>query len=145
MLTIIDEIISYLQNDYIFTVDIPSENIVEAYSVNTPDYSNPYITVEEITNLPQAETYTDKEEYSIIGYQIEVYTTQQEVNGIMLSARETCRRILSEITEAINDKFGLVRNTSPTILPATEDSSVQRGILRCEATIDKTHKYLYRR
>lgn len=144
MVTIIKEIIEYLQS-YSFDVNIPVENIVEAYSVDNPDYTNPYITVEEIANLPKMENYTDKEEYSIIGYQIEVYTTQQEVNGEVLSARDTCRYILSEITEAVVDKFGLIRTASPTILPAAEDASVQRGILRTEAAINKTNKYLYRR
>lgn len=144
MVTIINEIIKYLQ-EYSFDVNIPAENIVEAYSVDNPDYTNPYITVEEITNLPQMETYTDKEEYSIIGYQIEVYTTQQEVKDEILSARDTCKYIINEITEAVVNKFGLIRNASPTILPASEDASIQRGILRVEAVIDKTHKYLYRR
>ena len=144
MVTIINEIIEYLQK-YPFEVHIPAENIVEAYSVDNPDYSNPCITIEEITNLPQMETYTDKEEYSIIGYQIEVYTTQQNVKNEVYSARNTCTYILNEITEAVVKKFGLIRNASPTILPVSEDASIQRGILRVEAVIDKTHKYLYRR
>lgn len=144
MVSLTNELISYLQG-YSFDVAVPTENIIEAYSVDTPNYDNPYITVEEITNLPNMETYTNKEEYSIIGYQIEVYTTQQEVKGTVLSARDTCKSLLDQITEAVCKQFNLIRTASPTILPVSQDASIQRGILRCEANIDRTHKYLYRR
>lgn len=144
MRSILNEIVDKLKNST-FSVTVPSANIIDAYPVTNPDFKKPYITVDESVNLPDMNTYTNKEENSYLGYQIDVYSRQQKINNVMYSAKDVTKQLVNEIDNILNTEFGLIRSTSPQYIPFSEDRSICRCVVRYDVNLDLTHDYLYRR
>lgn len=143
MIDLTSEIISTLKaND--FGIDIPSENITDGYTTSKPTFTKPRIVVSEVTNIPDLNTYTNKEEYSSVAYQIDIYCKAGKLDGKITSNTNVARTLSHRIYDLLNDKFGLMRVGIQPTVPYTQDSTVMRKIITVGGTIDLTHKYIYR-
>lgn len=128
-----------------YTVEIPEDNITNVYSVIMPDFKEPYIYVSEINNSVHERTYTHKEEYSDLSYQIEIYSRQQKIDDVITPSDDVVRLIAQDVDNALSNVLGLLRIASPVNMPYGYDSTVRRYILTYNAILDLTHDYIYRR
>lgn len=145
MKTLIEDIVGAIQDTTTFSVTIPTDNISESYPVYQPDFSQPYIIVHEIVNQADMLTYTHKEEYSIVTYDIEIYCKQMTIDGVVTPAKKVARILAEEIDTVITSTLGLVRTMSPADAPYEVDTSVSRKILTYEGILDLTNDYIYNR
>jgi DhnA family fructose-bisphosphate aldolase class Ia len=90
-------------------------------------------------------TYTHKEEYSIVTYDIEIYCKQMTIDGVVTPAKKVARILAEEIDAVITSTLGLVRTLSPADAPYEVDTSVSRKILTYEGILDLTNDYIYNR
>lgn len=142
MKSVLDDIITTLRNAA-YSVNIPDENILDAYTPEVPDFTEPYIFVDEVTNSVELSTFTHQEEFSILVYDIEIYCRQMSVNGTVLPAKKVSKIIGAEVDSAISSSLGLVRTV--TSFAPYDDPSVSRYVLTYEGVLDLTSDYLYRR
>lgn len=142
MKSLIDDIVTLLQNTT-FSVDIPTDNIAEAYPTYEPNFSSPYIMVSEILNEADMGTYTHVEEFSRVSYNIEIYCKQMTISGVPTPARKLARTLAQEIDAAIQTNLGLVRIEAMANAPYDVDPTVTRKVLIYEGLLDLTNDYIY--
>lgn len=144
MQSIIDDIIMKLREANL-EIEVPDENIDKNYPTSIPSLTKPYIYVSEIANVPNEMTITDKEEYSDLSYQIDVYSKQQNVNGEFIAADDVVHKLGMKISDVLSSELGLFRIGTNIIMPYSFDNTVQRYVLTFNGVLDLTHGYIYRR
>lgn len=144
MTSILDDILSKLKN-HTFTFDVPKENISDVYPVDVPDFRKPYIFVREIVNTTDLATYTNKENYSILSYEIEIYARAQSVDGTLHNARYVVKTLGSEIDELLSVQFGTIRDVSPRMTQYENDKTLMRYLLTETVIASTDTEFLYRR
>lgn len=148
MKSIENEIIECIKtsNDFTYT----NLEVIEPYSYKEPDFNKIIIVVQEIQNTPNERTFTDKEEYSELGYQISILSRLQRIsneNGEVRNASpyEVTRTMYFELVDKLYEEFLLTRVGDPLVRPYSADDTVLERVFRVANTIDLEHEYLYRR
>jgi hypothetical protein len=142
MKSLLSEIVESLRNTE-FDVSIPTNNIVSTYPATMPTFTQPYIFVSEIDNVPHQATYTHNEEYSVVSYQVEIYSKQQKIDNVIVSNADVVRRIGFKVNDVLCDIVGLRRTSAPMEIPYTYDNTVRRYILTFTGVLDLTHDKVY--
>lgn len=144
MKSLLDDIIKVLSETN-FSIPIPIENISTDYPVFTPEFTKPYIYVSEINNTVHERTFTHKEEYSDLSYQIEIYSRQQKIDDTIVANNDVVRKIAYELDASLSSVLGLLRIGVPVDMPYGYDNTIKRYVLTYNGILDLTHDYIYRR
>lgn len=135
-----DDILQCLKEiDYPVTVDI-----TEGYPSTKPNFTKPLIVVRELQNVVDSITYTDKEEYSNITIEVEIYSRAQSINGRKMDGNRVCSVLRSLIDNALASKLCLFRIGNPFSQPSVFDETVARYVMTYEVTVDNTYHICYR-
>ena len=115
-------------------------NIKEAYDEN-PKISYPMITIYEFDNS-EAREYTSNlgEEFSDIGYQINIYT-----RDISVMQKNAIMRILEDkVNNVLGKKLGLVRNGNAVKMSVPSDTTILQCSVRYTGVFDIVRNIIYK-
>lgn len=141
MKTIIDDIINSCELG-IYTFD--NIEFFTAYPEVEPKFINPLVFIKEIVNVPYEPTYTMVENHSRLSYEIEIYSRKQAVGETIYSAAEVTQILGREINEEL-EALGLMRASTPVLVPYSTDNSIMRYVLTYSCVLDLKTNYIYGR
>lgn len=110
--------------------------VVEGYPLTTPDFVKPMVTVREVSNTVDNDTYTNKEVYSNITVEVEIYSRAQELDGAVLAGNRVCANIRNLIDDCLSTVYGFTRTATPFTQPSVFDSTVSRTVLSYQVTVN---------
>ena len=90
--TLIDQLITDIQNEFSNNNDYPNVLVKEKYELY-PKIRYPAITVEEIENEDNARYFDETERVSNLGYQFNIYTEQSNDKTAIQNVREIAKRM----------------------------------------------------
>ena len=133
-----------------FEIPIPYENgqitdflditIKEAYSQN-PKIQYPMITVHEIDNSEAVEYSSNLgEEFSNVGYQINIYT--RDIPSMQRT--QIMRTLQDKVNNVLGQTLGMIRNGNPVVATVPSDSTILQCSIRYTGVLDIIRNILYK-
>lgn len=133
-----------------FEIPIPYENgqitdflditIKEAYAQN-PKIEYPMITVNEIDNSEAVEYSSNLgEEFSNVGYQINIYT--RDIPSMQRT--QIMRTLQDKVNNVLGNTLRMVRNGNPVVATVPSDSTILQCSIRYTGVLDIIRNILYK-
>ena len=115
--------------------------IKEAYEQN-PKINYPMITIQEIDNS-EAEKYSSNlgEEFSNIGYQINVYT--RDIPS--MQKNEIMRKLADKVNMALGIRLDMIRGGNPVTMPVPSDTTILQYSVRYIGVLDILRDIIYKK
>lgn len=138
MTNIIQDLREHFKSETVL-IDFKNTTIKEAYAEN-PKINYPLIVVHEIDNS-EAEEYSSNlgEEYSNLGYQIDVLAR----NVPSMQAPQAVRYMIQEVNKVLGEQYKMVRGvpTPPTPLPSDQNIIISSMRYTCVFDINNDRIY----
>jgi hypothetical protein len=114
--------------------------IKEIYEKN-PKIKYPMITIQEINNAEDTR-YTSNigEEFSALGYQINIYS--RDIS--QLQANEVVRLLGAEVNKVLGEKMRMVREGNPSTAPLPSDNTILQYSQRYSCVFDIIRNIIYK-
>ena len=133
-----------------FEIPIPYENgqitdflditIKEAYAQN-PKIQYPMITIHEIDNSEAVEYSSNLgEEFSNVGYQINIYT--RDIPSMQRT--QIMRTLQDKVNNVLGQTLGMIRNGNPVVATVPSDSTILQCSIRYTGVLDIIRNILYK-
>lgn len=115
--------------------------IKEAYEQN-PKINYPMITIQEIDNS-EAERYSSNlgEEFSNIGYQINIYT--RDISS--MQKNEIMRKLADKVNMALGTRLGMIRGGNPATMLVPSDTTILQYSVRYIGVLDILRDIIYKK
>lgn len=140
--TLIDQLITDIQNEFSNNNDYPNVLVKEKYELY-PKIRYPAITIEEIQNEDNPQYFDETERVSNLGYQFTIHAEQSRDKTAIQNVRQIAK-ILDTYLKGPRYRC-LRRIGSLVISPMPSDDNVMLGYLRYDCCLELNTNTIYRR
>lgn len=140
--TLIDQLITDIQNEFLNNNDYSNVLVKEKYELY-PKIRYPAITIEEIQNEDNPQYFDETERVSNLGYQFTIHAEQSRDKTAIQNVRQIAK-ILDTYLKGPRYRC-LRRIGSLVISPMPSDDNVMLGYLRYDCCLELNTNTIYRR